>query len=161
MNVPEKVELDRIALWGSQPQNLERARKITLAFDYDYLFIVESDMIVPPHSLNGLLEADADVAVGLYRIRKTEHFCHVINGRFIVLEKDFTHNQTMLPVDRLGLGCVLLTRKVVEAVPFPLKAEGIDIEYSDRVKNAGFKVVCNCQVRCGHIDRDGSVYGAL
>ena len=51
--------------------NYNKARKWVLENDYDALFTVEADMIVPPDALEKLLAVDADVAYGLYCFKNT------------------------------------------------------------------------------------------
>ena len=144
----------------NQVLNLNRARRIVLQNGYDYMFIVESDIILPVDSLLALLKVGADICVGLYKIRKTEHYVHQINGEFIQFGKHFYQNTGDIEVSRFGLGCCLIKRRVLEEISFRT-CEGTDVVFSDECRKGGFKAFCNCQVRCGHIDQDGSVYGAL
>jgi hypothetical protein len=59
----------------SHPENLtrkhNRMRQDALDGDYDALFTVEADMIIPPDALTKLIAVDADVALGLYVSRSS------------------------------------------------------------------------------------------
>lgn len=149
----------------------QRGREAFLAGSYDGLLIIESDMILPADTLQRLAALETDVAYG----------CYVYRGGGVVniLERyspDARNPGESLSIRHLwhaamakgiiecsgsGLGCVLIDRGVIEAVPFAAEmtnggTQFFDFPWTCAVYDAGFRMMADCEVQCGHIDRDGT-----
>ena len=135
--------------------------------DYDYLLMLDCDTIPPIDVIEQLLQGDKDVNSGLYFGN------HDINGELKVMpfawvfskeEKDWDNTgylveQEIFPgqlmkVAFTGMGCVFLSRKVVEKVPFFYSKEMA--AWDDRwlghdVWKAGFEFWCDTRVKCKHL----------
>jgi hypothetical protein len=158
---------------------LEKARKLALHGGYDYLFLHESDIILPPDALKLLLAAEADIATGLARLRPehgvgsdigllTPHdppfrskdgrvkFPYGFNVNKLRDYKIQAYEKKTFPVAGSGIGCLLISRRVLKAVPFKYFPSDItfDIEYTTAIHKRGFKWVCVGAVQCGH-EADG------
>lgn len=70
---------------------------------HDYLLLAEDDNQYPPGILKELLEADADVAVADYPVRKSHHSVTYMHG----------------DLQYAGLGCVLVKAEVFEKLEKP------------------------------------------
>jgi hypothetical protein len=133
---PER--LDYLFIAGDEPGSddsymqisakYERARAQALAGDYDALWCVEADMIVPVDALRKLAGIDADVAYGLYCWRH-EPATGMLNCYPVVSEREgfgLSHYPEqahelwghVVRVAGLGLGCTLIRRSVLEAITF-------------------------------------------
>lgn len=106
-----------------------RAREIFLAGDYDYFLSVESDMIIPPDAISKLLEADADLAYGLYVFRHmSEQFkrwsafyeLDLFGGWSLSKQPQLARSLwgKIISVKGIGMGCTLIKRRVLEKIYF-------------------------------------------
>lgn len=157
--------------------NYNRARARVLEGGYDALLTIESDMIVPDFALRALVQADVDVAYGLYvwrhGRRKWSAYSEIgeTAGKSVSDNAEYARSiwGQIIPVEGVGLGCTLIYRDVLEAVPFRLYAEDdilrtTDGEYRlDKHKafccdwlfaldclEIGAIQKCNTAVVCGH-----------
>lgn len=142
--------------------NYNKARDFVLRNDYDYLLTVESDMVIPPDALSKLLEVNTDVAYGLYCFKNTSTWSAwteltMDHGRSI--RKDPAAARAafgkVIEVAGLGMGCTLISRKVLEALPFRID-EAHPTVHNDWVfawdlQQHGFEQKCHLGVVCGHI----------
>jgi glycosyltransferase involved in cell wall biosynthesis len=121
-----------------------KIRKILLEGDYEYLFFVESDLLIPPDSLIRLMNHSVPVVGSIYNIARDEKFIPCVfvddvmkgafrgtrplgvrpdeNGikRYDFQEvKDFMEQKdNIIRVHGVGFGCTLLRREVIERQPF-------------------------------------------
>jgi hypothetical protein len=144
------------------------ARLLCLEGGYDALLTIECDMVVPPDALRRLLATGADVAYGLYVLRRPpfEWNCYsVIDGMqayplsLVAPERAAAQWGQVVAVDGIGFGCTLIRRRVLEAFPFRASgdthADGKP-SYNDwyaaqDYTSAGFTQVCDTGLVCGHI----------
>lgn len=142
--------------------NYQKARKWVLDNDYDYLFTVEADMIVPPDTLTKLLALDTDVAYGLYCFKSAATW-----SAFTILEMDrgrsISKDQEMakavwgktIDVAGVGMGCALIRRNVLEEIDFRVDdlfpTVHNDWCFSYDCQQKGFTQKCDTSVICGHI----------
>ena len=123
------------------------ARQICLDGEYDYLFSVECDVILPPYALKKLVEADKPIIEGLYY---TDFDFHPpewwIAGDVV---KECTPKGT--------LGVCLIKREVVEKVEFRHTEAFPDAVFHHDAAELGYKSYVHCGVVCDHLTRpDGS-----
>jgi hypothetical protein len=144
------------------------ARDLVLKNDYDALLTIECDMVVPPDALQKLIATGADVAYGLYVLRRPPwewNAFSVVDGMKaypLILnspERAVQDWGKAVEVDGIGFGCTLIRRSVLAAVPF--RSTGEEHPDGQRSYNdwyaaqdytaAGFRQVCDTSVICGHI----------
>jgi hypothetical protein len=185
LTIPDGVELEvEIStnnpnkITGNSKQDHENtlyqyryARQRILSGDYDYLFTVEHDMIIPEDALTKMLATDADVIYGLYLLR---HFKPVLNALRSVNSRWPDASLTMFPeivkkaraqgwieVSGSGFGCTLIRRKVLEKLDMRRSEIGghpsPDMPFAADCMRNGFKQICRFDVICGHIKPDGDV----
>lgn len=152
----------------------QRGREVFLAGSYDAMLIVESDIIIPADGLKRLAALDTDVAYGCYCYRDG----HVVNllERYYPWPEQAANPGESLSIRRLwhaaqkkgiidvsgsGLGCILVKRHVIEAIPFEDEMTHGDKQFMDfpwtcAVYDAGFRMLADANVQCGHIHKDGS-----
>lgn len=158
----EQLNVDTGDEWKIGPTiwfNLEKARRYALTEKYDYMFILEWDVVPPEHTLLSLIDADADVAVGLYPERPTKvgekyggqllqccPWSNIPNAEELVLKGE----PFEITEGEAGLGCVLIRRSAFEKVKFKWTRAW----YYD-LYTLNLRVVLDPRVICGHVDRDG------
>lgn len=175
--LPAEVErLERSIAFGNYiPAQRDIIMLDALAGDFDYLFFVDDDIVLPPDALARLLETaenDPQTAVvgGLYFSRD--------GVRPIVVDgwdpADTTSafvpaysSESSDPVDGVGFGCALLRVAPARAFAPPYFPAHVylerqahvarqcdeDFRYCERVRKAGYRVRLDARVRCGHYDR--------
>lgn len=155
----------------------EAARARCLDGGYDAMLCIEADMVVPPDALPRLAATEADVAYGLYVFRRPPwgwSAYSVIDGMVgwpLTTNPDRARADwgQVVEVDGVGLGCTLIRRHVLEAVPFRADGERhpngtrshCDWYAAQDWRAKGFRQVCDTGVRCGHIGelgRTGDVF---
>ncbi len=119
--------------------------------EFDYLMMIDSD-IVPPPNIMKLLDFNKDIIVPLMFVMQ--------NGKVLPLyleqakdgqlefTKKYLDMQGLVKVDATGTGCIILSRKVLEAVKFPFRNEydtdgikkfGLDLNFCKRARKLGFQ----------------------
>ena len=141
--------------------------------DFDAVFWLDSDMIVPPDALirltEDLINCEADIITGLYFRRKLPTN-PVISKDFYWYVKDDGNvetaatsyidypKDTIFPVNGTGFGCCITSGRVLRELvekcgaPFtPLMGIGEDYAFCYRATQAGFDILCDSRIKCGHI----------
>jgi hypothetical protein len=141
--------------------NLEKARQIAVSQNYDYMLIVESDIIVPKDCLIKMLKVDADVVVSL-----TPERFEKVGTFYPIVCMSWNNNPDALPNFLKGKnfpikGCAgftltLIKRHVFEKIPFPIKAP-CDFNWYGSLHKAGVKIVCEATVWTQHMERSGAI----
>lgn len=138
-------------IWGQQ---------LFLSGNWDAMLTVEYDMIVPADALEKLTSVDADIVYGLYCNRPSSRHTWMLRiGESIGAGKahyapEFMHSvwNKVVDSDGLGMGCTLIHRRVLEAVPMRYgETLGNDYFFAKDAKAAGFKQKTDCRVRVGHM----------
>ncbi|MSR86535.1 glycosyltransferase family 2 protein [Candidatus Woesearchaeota archaeon] len=168
-SVEKSEHLHRIRDMVTRDHN--RIRQKVLDEDYDYLLILDQDVIPPPDVIEKLMAHDKDVVSGMY-------FGHhdIGNGEVKVMpfawafskeHKDWNNTGYLLDsemwADHLltiafaGMGCILFKRKVLEKIEFRYSLE-MDA-WDDRwlgvdVWDKGFEFYLDTSVKCKHLYKD-------
>lgn len=138
-------------------------RDYALKNGYDYVFFIDSDVIVPPGALYVLQSLKTDVATGVY-LNGFE-----LGGKVVIapmLFKDlgggncqlYTYEGVAFPqvfeIGAAGLGCTLASKKVLEKVEFrtfkPDSSGGEDMAFYVDARAKGFKAMVHTGVKCVH-----------
>lgn len=138
-------------------------RDYALKNGYDYVFFVDSDVILPPGALYVLQSLNADVVSGAYLNGFN------LDGKTVIapmLFKDlgggncqlYTYEGVAIPqimeIGAAGLGCTLVSRKVLEKVSFrtfrPDATGGEDMAFYVDARENGFKTLAHTGVKCVH-----------
>jgi hypothetical protein len=143
--------------------NRNYLRDYLLGLDYDYLFLVSSDVILPPFALEELIMEKKDIMAGPYlkvfklgeeAVVAPKLFKDVEGGAQLYNYKGM-YPARIMEIGAGGLGCVLISRKVLEKVSFESQADSDDeIKFYLSAKEKGFKPYANTGVRCVHIPKD-------
>lgn len=135
---------------------LNHARSLFLQGNYDAMFVVESDMVVPPHALLRLTRVKADVAYGVYCTRRADYRWLAYaalgdrNGEGPVVKAEWGK---VVETRGVGFGCTLIQRRVLEAFEFRegQNGEGADWNLAKDLEANGYRQAHDFGVLCGHI----------
>lgn len=181
LELPPSVEaFDRSIVFGNYiPGQRELIMADAIDGEYDQLFFVDDDIVLPPDALVRLLEtADGDpqtaVIGGLYYSRDSARPIVVAgwnsSDTSTAFIPAFTSTSTD-PVDGIGFGCALLRVSVARTFKPPYFPAHVymqrssrtvrqcdeDFRYCERLRNAGFVVRLDARVRCRHYDRGSDI----
>jgi hypothetical protein len=151
-----------------------KGRDFFLRGDYDAMLVIESDIIPPADTLKRLAALDCDVAYGCYLFRNQRNPVVNVFERYPDKNGSQARNpgesltvrglwpkakqRGVVPCSGAGFGCVLIKRRVLEAVPMRLEGGGhCDTPWTNDVYRAGFSMMADTGVLCGHVDEDGTV----
>jgi hypothetical protein len=130
----------------------------------DYLFFIDSDVIIEKGQLEKLLTCNKDVVTGVYYQRVLPYVPlprkKVCNNLYLSIEPD---GQDIVDVDGTGMGCVLVKMSVFEKFGFPWfefqyhRDHGEwyqlseDLNFCQKVQKVGIRIYCDPTVKCNHI----------
>ncbi|MEK6884910.1 MAG: hypothetical protein AABY22_35090 [Nanoarchaeota archaeon] len=140
--------------------------------EYDYLMMIDSD-IVPPDNYLNLIDFQKDIISGLcFAFTKRNIFPLICKYSKSKVEGnkyrpyDSIHPKKwtgLVECDAVGTGAMIISRKVIEAIPYPFRNEydkkdgekliGLDLNFCHRAKKLGFKVFCHTDYMCSHFTR--------
>jgi len=144
----------------------------TLRAGFQWLMFLDDDVIAPSDTFFRLAGHGADVISGLY-YRRQEPICPVAmtvdsKGQATWVKEWHPPNST-IEVDYVGAGCLLVHRRVLEALGAPWfewqigkpnasregePARGAlseDFAFCVRAKQAGYKIYLDTSIRCEHV----------
>ena len=164
LRVPDGYKLDFQYFYGYQ---IDQIRNLIADWGkrYDYLFCVDSDIVLPYDCIEKMLAADKDIISGLYIQR--------IPGRQILeIYKDSSNGVTnyqfediqhlgVFQIASCGMGCCLINSEVLRTLEYPhfvytsaishANTFSEDIYFCCKAREAGFTVWADSTIRCEHI----------
>lgn len=154
--------------WAEVTGKYRYARKLVLENDYDALFCVEDDQVIPPDALVKLAALDTDIAYGLCVTRRDPHLwsasirCGPSDTDYVSYDMRYEAMREawgrVIPVIGCGLFCTLIKRHVLERVPFELRGTRCcDYYAAYDWHKAGFEQLCDTSLLCGHVMEDSRV----
>ncbi len=152
----------------------QRGREAFLKGKYEAMLVIENDIIPPVDTLKRLAALNADLAYGVYLFRGEEPVVNVLRRYYPWpqasrnIGESLSHNrklwrialqQGFMECSGAGLGCVLIRRQVIEERPFeaPVDRGFFDFEWGSKVHRAGYKMMADMRVLCGHKGPDGEI----
>ena len=181
-------------------QRIDKARNAitmeALTKGFDYLFFVDDDNPIPPDTLEKFLEDDKDIVsapiLGRNPNKDGVHQLCCFYSKEITVDggplklyypiEKFREEDYLHKVDAVGTGCVLIKRKVLEAlikkhkdgifkfgdikfkekvtvdgVEYDRRTMSEDAEFSERAVKAGFEIWVDDRIRPFHLTTYGSV----
>ena len=133
---------------------------------FDYLFMIDDDMIVPIDIFEKLVRHDVDIVAGLAFTRNAPHKPVLYNlekGYDPVTKSEFyiNHSVPYYPKDQLvqcdavGFGAVLIKCHVLKGMPkkwfMTTSGAGEDIHFCHHAGEHGFKVHMDTSCKLGHL----------
>jgi GT2 family glycosyltransferase len=132
--------------------------ELFLETDAEYLFSIDSDVIVPSNILTELLKYANDntiIGVAISNIPNKEldgktpgNFMVINNG--IIAHCNNYPSSGIMEVDVIG-ACYLIPRKAIEdGIRYKSNAQGEDIPWCLQAKSKGYKLLVNFDLACKH-----------
>ena len=143
--------------------------KEAVKYGFDYVLMVDSDIILPSNTLQHMLEEPVDICLGVYPRKNTS------TGQTEIFKlgyKNFTDENNLniseivdpgrMDIKGGGLGCALIKVSLFKALPNPWFYYMIypngdvlseDNYFCDKASKKGFKIQVDTRVRCGHLVR--------
>lgn len=168
LEVPDGYKLDFQYFYGYQ---IDQIRNLIAewAKRYDYLFSVDSDIILPKDALVKMLAADKDIISGLYiqRIPGTHtlelYMDH--NGGSTNIPYNLIKHLGVVEIVGCGMGCALIKGEVFRKIPYPhfvyksalshTETVSEDVYFCMNARQHGFTVWADPSIKCDH---KGSTY---
>ncbi len=149
-----------------QGYNMERSRQWAVKHGYDYILIVQSDIIFPPETLLTLIRKMKGHKAGVVcpltpeRPEKvgTDGFvvCMSWNGNPHAREKIDVGKDFVVTGNGSGYMCVLVHKSVFSKIPFPVMGNS-DVNWYRKLRESKVKIVCEVSLRIFHKQRDGKI----
>jgi FkbM family methyltransferase len=133
---------------------------------YDYLFSVDSDIVLPADTLKKMLDADRDIISGLYIQRVPGlHVLEVYKdtgfGGVTNIPYEELHNKEITEIASCGFGCCLIKGEVFRKLEYPhfvytsaldhSHTISEDIYFCRKARENGFSVWVDPSIKCEHI----------
>jgi len=159
LEVPMGYETDFQFFYG---YNIDQIRNLIAnwAQKYDYLFSVDSDIVMPPDTLKKLIAHNKDIVTGMYIQRIPGTHALEIFGMGGRMPYDLIKGQGLLEIDGCGFGCVLIKSEVFKAIEYPQFVYHSALDHKDTIsedtdfclkaKSKGFKVWVDTSIKCSH-----------
>lgn len=168
LQVPDDVELTFQYFYG---YNIDQVRNLIAqwAESYDYLFSVDSDIILPADTLVKMLAHDVDVVSGVYIQRKDNveipeiyrknEYGGVSNVPIDVL----LAKRSLQEIDGCGFGCVLVKSHVIRKMGYPqfvyksaldhINTVSEDVYFCRRAQEVGASLFVDTSIICNHVGK--------
>lgn len=134
---------------------------------HDYLFCVDSDIVLPNDTLLKMIGWDVDVVSGLYiqRIPNT-HTLEIYEdnghgGVTNILWDNIKQRIGLMEIAGCGFGCVLINSNVLKQMEYPhfvyrsaishANTYSEDVYFCQKAREAGFKIWCDTTILCDHV----------
>ena len=133
---------------------------------YDYLFCVDSDIVLPRDSLSKLLFAQKDIISGVYiqRLPGNKPEIYKQDHSRYQYEELMSSGDRLVEIGSCGFGCVLINSDVLRKMEYPhfvYKSAldhnftlSEDVYFCMKAKEAGFSVWCDTSIKCDHIGQN-------
>jgi len=133
---------------------------MALSSGVDYLWMLDDDMLVPPHAFSQLISHGKKITGALYYQRTYPHNPVLLravetpNGN-LRHEWMYDFKRGLIPVDVIGGGCMLFDVEVFKKMPEPYfwvdGQIGTDIYICTRLKELGYQPYCDTTLELGHL----------
>ena len=171
LQVPEGVicQFDFVKGYGVAKARNELAKE-AIEYNFDYILMIDSDIIVPNNTLVSMLDGALDICLGIYPRKNTKDSLAEL---FKLGQHDFVNRYTFDELDSMpktkfevkggGYGCVLIRTDIIPTFEYPwfryieykdgtLLSE--DNWFSNQAAQLGYTVYADNTVRCGHAVRN-------
>jgi len=138
-------------------------RDYALKNNYDYLLMLDSDVMLPNNALEILLSARVDVITGVYlnafKMSDKTIIAPVVfkdsgNGECQLFTYEYVDAPKVFDVGAAGLGCTLISKRVLEQIQFHSFGNsttgGEDMAFYVDARAKGFRTVGTSFVKCTH-----------
>lgn len=163
--IPDNVEVTFQYFYG---YTIDQIRNLIASWAerYDYLFSVDSDIVLPPDALVKMIKHDVDIISGVYIQRKPnqeilEIYKKTPNGGMANIPFAQIQPLGLYEIDGCGFGCVLVKSEVIRKIGYPqfvyksalnhTNTISEDVYFCHRAKAVGAKLFVDSTIICNHI----------
>lgn len=136
---------------------------IAKSHDCDYLFFIDTDVLIEKGYLERLLSHNKDVITGIYHQKPYPHYTTIFKreGKYILFPLEL-EGDNIEEIDASGMGCFLIKMNLFDKISYPwfefkyFEYNGVhdrlgeDICFCEKLGNIGTKIYCDSRVRCTH-----------
>lgn len=149
-----------------------RIAKTAIQNECDYIFFVDSDVIIQHGQLERLVSHNKDAITGIYYMRVLPHYSLIrkktADKLYTPIEPNLTDTD-LIKIDGAGFGCFLVKTSVFDKIEYPwfqfkyYQREGIwghlgeDLYFCEQLQNANIDIYCDPTIQCTHIGTDVTV----
>ena len=143
-------------------------REFALSGGYDYLLSLEQDVIAPNDILARMVARKKDIVSGVYfgryirnRQKRIIPMLWVVKKgdgtqqEYVPVDTKYINSNKLLEVDICGLGCLFISRKVLEKVKFrydvSVRKQFDDVYFCIDAKSNGYQIYADTSVKCKHL----------
>lgn len=133
---------------------------------YDYVLMVDSDTIIPPDTLELMLDTDVDICLGVCPRKNTKEGETAMVKMTDMSYRDFYHYDK-LPAEKTevkggGFACALIKTTVLTALDYPYfqyvtnedcSTFSEDFYFCQHARLYGYQIIMDPRVKCGHLAR--------
>jgi len=165
LKVPEGYKTEFQFFYGYQ---IDQIRNLIAewAKSYDYLFSVDSDIVLPVDTLEKMLSADRDIISGLYiqRIPNThtlEIYESTANGGVQNIAYETVKDQGIVNIAACGFGCCLVKGEIFRKMEYPhfyyksainhKNTVSEDVYFCNKARELGYTLWADTSIKCEHI----------
>jgi len=170
--VDDKIKVLRCSYSENPMDRIVRSRNMlrdfALSEGYDYLLSLEQDVIAPNDILARLMARKKDIVSGVYfgryirnRQKRILPMLWVLRKgdgtkqEYVPVDTKYINSNKLLKVDICGLGCLLISKKVLEKVKFrydvSVRKQFDDVYFCVDAKNNGYQIYADSSVKCKHL----------
>lgn len=146
----------------------------TLKGGYEYMFHLESDVFPPVDVIERLLSHGKNIVGGVYYTDEGKYRCPMIHQKLELAPNEVTSLVTKTPeeiqllngklhqVAQIGLGCILISRKVLERIQFryvPERNFHPDTFFSEDCHLQNIPIHIDTTILCGHENQNWGFFG--
>lgn len=176
LNLVRRMRPDDITMLANETAVVDYARNNIVAkfLDYppeiEYLLMIDDDIIVPPSVIERLTIFQQDIVSAVYykKMHPFEPLAYMaldsperasIYNLFGTKDTDYhtidvPFDKGLMSVDGVGAGCLMVHRRVYEAMEppwFKFEGSGEDLYFCRKAKALGFKIALDTSLHLGHI----------
>lgn len=166
LDIPKNVEINLQFFYG---YNVDQVRNLisdfTIKNNFDYVFCVDSDIVLPKDALVKLLNQNKDIISGIYKQRflnedRPEIYLNK-NGYIERATMEDIKENKILEVSSCGFGCTLISKNLLYRIGYPQFEYHSSIDFKDTISEdtdfcikankCGTNIYVDTSIRCGHI----------
>lgn len=147
--------------------------RLALADKVEYLFFLDYDVVPQPNALIKLLSLKVPIAAGVYHLKCVPPQPLIMVKGWEKAFEEYDYGD-LIKADGVGMGCTLIHMEVFKKIEAPWfktspgyssKTSAIlpgmteDIYFCEKARAAGYDIIVDTTVQCGHVDwRTGIEY---
>jgi len=145
--------------------------EMALADNVEYLFFLDYDVVPPPNAFIKLLSLKVPIAAGVYHLKAVPPQPLIMVNGWSKAFEEYDYGD-LVKADAVGMGCTLIHMDVFRKIPKPWfktspgyseKTSAIlpgmteDIYFCAKARAAGYDIIVDTSIQCGHMDVRGGI----